>query len=85
MPCAPVYRIDEVVDDPQVRHLANVGVMHHEAHGEVWAVASPFRFEGSRPAMPSAPPALGEDSDAILAAVGYGPDDIARLRTKGIV
>lgn len=85
VPCAPVYRIDEVVADAQVRHLGNLGVMRHDGNGDVWAVAPPLRFEGERPDLTSAPPALGEDSDAVLAEIGYEPLEIARFHKHRIV
>jgi crotonobetainyl-CoA:carnitine CoA-transferase CaiB-like acyl-CoA transferase len=47
--------------------------------GEIDALKPPANFEGLEPRM-EAVPAVGEHSDAILAELGYGAGEIARLR-----
>ena len=41
-------------------------------------------LDGVEPAMGPVP-ALGEHSDAILSELGFDMDQIARLRTRGVV
>ncbi|MBL8302231.1 MAG: CoA transferase, partial [Ideonella sp.] len=49
------------------------------------ALTLPYRFDDApRPAPPAAP-ACGADSDALLAEVGFSPDEIAALRRSGAV
>ncbi len=42
-------------------------------------------IDGERPAVSHQPPVLGQDTDSILASLGYGEDDIARMRTEGTI
>lgn len=49
------------------------------------ALGQPYLIDGTRqPPLPAAP-ACGADSDALLAEVGYGVDEIAALRTAGVL
>jgi alpha-methylacyl-CoA racemase len=42
-------------------------------------------FEKTPGALTSPPPTLSEHTDAVLAELGYEPDDIAKLRESGVV
>jgi crotonobetainyl-CoA:carnitine CoA-transferase CaiB-like acyl-CoA transferase len=72
VPFAPVNTIGEVLDDPQVKHLATFGAAEHPLHGHVTGIRSPIRINGSRNDV-VAPPALGEHSEAILRALASSP------------
>jgi len=43
------------------------------------------RLARSEPAPPAAPSAPGSDTDALLTAAGYGPDELDRLRADGVL
>ena len=45
----------------------------------------PFLIDGSRPDLSEPPPDLGADGPGILLEVGFDPDRIAVLRSKGVV
>jgi formyl-CoA transferase len=42
-------------------------------------------IDGSRPSVASPPPALGQDTDAILSTLGYNAEQIAAFRAEGVV
>ena len=42
-------------------------------------------IDGVRPSVAAPPPALGQDSDAILGALGYDAGQIARFRAEGVI
>ncbi|TMC63737.1 MAG: CoA transferase [Chloroflexi bacterium] len=57
----------------------------HPRLGAVDQVAPPFDLSRTPARVRTAPPLLGEDSDAILAELGYSADEIARLRRSGVI
>ncbi len=42
-------------------------------------------IDGQRPSVDTPPPALGQDTDAILCTLGYAGDAIAQLRKEGVI
>ncbi|MCC7347450.1 MAG: CoA transferase [Variibacter sp.] len=66
-------------------HAAARGVVRRGRDGncEIAYLANPLRLEGVE-TMPFAPaPALGQDSEAVLAEAGFSADEIAALRAAG--
>ena len=79
VPYAPVNRLDDVVADPQVRHLGIV-VPIEGAHTAREAVRPALQFNGSRAQSVSAAPLLdqhGKEIRASLAAGSAWPGDAA--------
>ena len=79
--CAPLHKVDQVMTHPQV--LANAMVV--EAQGSDGAtqqlVGTPFKLGEGGGTASTAPPALGADTDAILAdTLGLSAADIDALR-----
>lgn len=71
VPGGPVNRVDEVADDPQVRHLGTFARTEHPVMGEVVAIKSPIRIDGTRRDDPAPPPVLNSDAAAIAAEFGF--------------
>jgi len=72
VPYAPVNRIDDVVADPQIRHLGIV-VPVEAPHSAKEAVRPALQFNGSRAKSVKAAPLLDQHGKEIRAALADGP------------
>ena len=72
VPYAPVNRIDDVVTDPQIRHLGIV-VPVEAPHSAKHAVRPALQFNGGRAKSVSAAPLLDQHGKEIRAALARGP------------
>ncbi len=86
VPCGPINNLEQVFDDPQVRHRGMKLSLPHGAGVDAPGVANPIRYSATPIAYRNAAPMLGEHTDEVLAAVaGLSPERIAALRAKGVV
>ncbi len=83
VPCGPVNSIGQLLDDPQVA-ATNLVRTIERAGGPIDVVGSPLRFD-SGPLPATAPPALGADTDAVLAEAGIDAARIRSLRERGVI
>ncbi|MFA5680631.1 MAG: CaiB/BaiF CoA-transferase family protein [Hydrogenophaga sp.] len=87
VPCGPIYTVDRMFEDPQVRHLGMARPMHHPELGDIDVVALPMQFSryprNDGPMEPA--PHQGDQTDAILTGLGYDPAQIAQLRARYVV
>jgi len=85
IPCGPIYTIDQVFADPQVKHLGMATVMKSPYVGEAEVVASAINISGFSKAIRAHTPDAGEHQAEILKSVGYTDEDLAAMRAKGVI
>ena len=84
VPVAPIYDLDQALDNPWLQTIGMRDTISHPDRAEMDVLSSPIKFNGQR--MPNkAGPLLGQDSDDILAEIGYDRAAVAKLRADGIV
>jgi len=86
VPCGPINDLDQVFNDPQVRHRRMQVRAPHPAAGEVTMVANPIKFSATPIAYDRGPPLLGEHTTAVLHDVlGLDGEAIESLRKEKVV
>ncbi len=85
IPCGPIYTIDQVFADPQVRHLGMARPMQSPALGKTEVVASAINISGFSRDIRTPTPEAGQGTDEILRSVGYSNDEIAAMRGRGAI
>jgi formyl-CoA transferase len=85
VPCGPIYKINEVFDDPQVKHLNVTRHVQHPVLGDVEVVGQAIELSRSKWTVRTPTPEAGEHTEAVLAELGYAPADIAALRARKVV
>jgi formyl-CoA transferase len=85
VPSGPIYKMDEVFADPQVKHLGIAQKVHHKKLGDIELIGQAVTLSRTPSRLKTASPDAGEHTDAILGELGYSAGDITRLRDKGVV
>ena len=86
VPCGSVRNFAEVFADPQIAARDMVVRMTHSAAGDIRVLGSPLRLSDTPASQRTAPPTLGEHTDAVLRNdLGMSVDAVNELRTSGVI
>lgn len=83
---APVYQIDDLMADPQVKHRGTFAVMEDDDLGPLRMPNVLYRLSSTPGAIRCTGRKLGADTDAVLGGeLGMTTEELADLRQKGVV
>ncbi len=80
-----VYDVEEVIEDPQVRHRQMVVETEHPEVGKVTQFGIAIKLSETPGSVRAAAPYRGEHTDQVLRELRTTPQEIKRLREKKIV
>jgi succinate--hydroxymethylglutarate CoA-transferase len=84
VPAAPIHDVTQALENPWVKGSARIESIPVAGGRPLSLLTNPLRGEGL-PLPGRAAPALGADTDAVLAGAGFSAEAIARLRAAGVV
>jgi formyl-CoA transferase len=82
--CGRINNLEEVFEEPQVRHLGMLRKVVSQHLGEQVLMGQPVTLERTPSTIARAAPKRGEHSDEILAELGYGAAELARMKAAGV-
>jgi crotonobetainyl-CoA:carnitine CoA-transferase CaiB-like acyl-CoA transferase len=85
VPCGPIYHVDEVFADPQVKHLGMAAPVHSAQLGDIEVVNQAIELTRTPSHVVQATPECGEHTDEVLREIGYDDQAIAGLRARKVV
>jgi crotonobetainyl-CoA:carnitine CoA-transferase CaiB-like acyl-CoA transferase len=85
VPCGPIYSIDQVFADPQVKHLGIAQSVSKKDGRSLTVVGQPVELSRTPSAIVAPPPELGEHTDEVLAEFGFAASEIAALRQAKVI
>jgi len=82
VPCGPIYAIDQMFADPQVKHI---GIAKPVKNSNLTLVGQGVNLSRTPSALVAPPPALGQHTSQVLKEFGYSAKQIAALRKANAI
>ncbi len=85
LPFAPITRPEQLFDDPHLQATGGLAPSTLPDGRETRLPLLPLSLDGQRLPLRRPAPALGADTGALLAELGYGAQEVADLRAEGVI
>ena len=85
VPCGPIYSIDQMFADPQVKHIGIAQAVKTKDKKSLTMVGQPVSLSRTPSRLAAPPPALGEHTDGVLKEFGFSPKQIVALRKAAAI
>ena len=85
VPCGPIYRMDQVFADPQVKHMQAAAEVTHPRLGKLRLINQPVKLSRTPAKLVSATPERGQHTEEVLLEMGFNSRDVAKFKSEGIV
>ena len=85
VPCGPIYSIDQMFEDDQVKHLGIAQDVPNSENRNIRLVGQPVTLSRTPSRMAARPPEFGEQTDEVLTEFGFSAQEIAELRQGKVV
>jgi crotonobetainyl-CoA:carnitine CoA-transferase CaiB-like acyl-CoA transferase len=86
IPCGEVLGLHEALTSKRATDAGLVTTQSHPEAGSTHVLAPPYRFDGARLPVRSAPPQLGEGTkDVLQSLLGLSDERLSRLKADGVV
>ena len=85
VPAGPVYKVDEMFADPQVRHLGIAQSVEHPERGQIEVIGQPVVLTRTPASVVTASPDPGDHTEEILGEIGLSSEEIEGLKASKTV
>ncbi len=85
VPCGPIYSVDQMFEDAQVKHLGLAQDVPNEQNRKITLVGQPFTLSRTPSKMAARPPEFGEQTEEVLEEFGFDPDEISALKRDRVI
>ena len=80
-----MQRIDEVLDDPQIKARGMVVEQHHPRYGTLRLPNLPFRFSDCDTTIRDVAPDLGQHNTEVAQSLGFSAAEIDAMQCEGVL
>lgn len=84
IPCAPVYDLPQAMNNPYIRDIGMVRQVPHPSNEKMEILGNPIKVDGKR-LEGKACGEMGNNTNDLLAELGYSASDIAGLKASGAI
>jgi formyl-CoA transferase len=82
--CGRINNLKEVFEEPQVKHLGILKKVTSKALGEQTLMGQPVTLARTPSTIARAAPRRGEHTEEILQEAGFGPEELAQMKSRGV-